>query len=85
MTIQTLPDNLDYCFCPSYDVEDDIQQICIVVEGMAGYIPTAIAVPDIENARNLCDRLNARLGHTREDWTRMVAQSMDEDSPEPTH
>ena len=31
MTAQTLPDNPNYCFCPAYDAEDEVQQIRIVI------------------------------------------------------
>ena len=41
MTAQTLPDNPNFCFCPAYDVETDLQQIRIVIEGLAGHVPTA--------------------------------------------
>ena len=34
MSAQTLPDNLNYWFSPSYDLEDDVQQARIIVEGM---------------------------------------------------
>ena len=36
MTAQTLPDDPNYCFVPAYDVEDEVQQIRIVIEGMSG-------------------------------------------------
>ena len=42
MTAHTLPDDPNYCFCPAYDIEDDVQQIRIVFEGMEGYVPTAL-------------------------------------------
>ena len=42
MTAQTLPDDPNYCFVPAYDIEDEVQQIRIVVDGMTGYIPTAL-------------------------------------------
>ena len=41
MTAQTLPDDPNYCFVPAYDIEDEVQQIRIVIEGMSGYVPTA--------------------------------------------
>ena len=37
MIAQTLPDDPNYCFVPAYDVEHEVQQIRIVIEGMAGY------------------------------------------------
>lgn len=85
MNAQTLPDNPNYCFCPAYDVEEDVQQICIVVEGLTGHIPTAIVTPNMDDAHGLCDSLNARLGLTREDWLRIATQSMEEDTSESTH
>lgn len=82
MTAQTLPDNPNYCFCPSYDVGDEVQQIRIVVEGMTGFIPTALVALTVEDAENLCDKLNSRLGLDREAWVRLAAQSMDEEHDE---
>ena len=79
MTAQTLPDDPNYAFCPSYELGDEPQQIRIVFEGMPGYVPTCrlIAVPlSLADAERLCDRLNARLGHSREDWTALAARSM---------
>ena len=76
MTAHTLPDDPDYAFCPSYDLGDEPQQIRIVFEGMQGYVPTALVALSVAAAEGLCDRLNARLGHTREDWTALAARSM---------
>ena len=42
MTTHTLPDEPNYCFCPAYDIKDEVQQIRIVFEGMEGYVPTAL-------------------------------------------
>ena len=42
MTAQTLPDDPNYAFCPSYDLGDEPQQIRIVFEGVDGYVPTAL-------------------------------------------
>ena len=83
MTAQTLPDNPNYCFCPSYDVGDEVQQIRIVVEGMTGFIPTALVALTMEDAENICDKLNSRLGLDREAWVRLAAQSMNEEHDEP--
>ena len=76
MTAQTLPDEPNYAFCPSYELGDEPQQIRIVFEGMDGYVPTALVALDIDAAERLCDRLNARLGHSRDDWTALAARSM---------
>ena len=82
MTAQTLPDDPDYAFCPSYELGEEPQQIRIVFEGMPGYVPTALVALTVEAAEGLCDRLNARLGHSREDWTALAARSMRADGPE---
>ena len=50
MTAQTLPDDPNYCFVPAYDIEDEVQQIRIVVDGMTGYIPTALVALTIVDA-----------------------------------
>ena len=83
MTAQTLPDEPNYCFVPAYDIEDEVQQIRIVVDGMSGYIPTALIALTIVDAERLCDTLNVKLGLSREDWTALVARSMRAEVPEP--
>ncbi len=84
MTAQTLPDNPHYCFVPSYDVETDVQQIHIVIEGLAGHVPTALIALNLEDALVIADKLNRRLGLDREAWTAMAAASMraEEDDPD---
>ena len=83
MTTQTLPDDPNYCFVPAYDIEDEVQQIRIVVDGMTGYIPTALVALTIVDGERLCDRLNAKLGFSREDWTALAAKSMRAEAREP--
>ena len=83
MTAQTLPDDPYYAFVPAYDLEDEVQQIRIVFEGMAGYVPTALVALTIHDAERLCDKLNARLGLSREEWTAFAAQSMRAETIEP--
>ena len=83
MTAQTLPDNPNYCFVPAYDLEDEVQQIRIVFEHMSGYIPTALVALTVDDAERLCDKPNARLGLSRDDWTALVAQSMRAETPAP--
>ena len=84
MTAQTLPDNPNFCFAPAYDVEADVQQIRIVIEGMAGHVPTALIALNLNDALSICDKLNRRLGLDREAWQAMVAASMraEDDDPE---
>ena len=76
MTAQTLPDNPNYAFVPAYDIEDEVQQIRIVFEHMAGYVPTALVALTVADAERLCDKLNRRLGFSREQWTALAARSM---------
>ena len=66
MTAQTLPDNPNYCFCPAYNVEDEVQQIRLVIEGMSGYVPTALVTLTVHGAEEIRDKLNRRLGLDRE-------------------
>ena len=83
MTAQTLPDEPDFCFVPAYDVETDVQQIRIVIEGMAGHVPTALISLHLDDALSICDKLNRRLGLDREAWTAMVAASMRAEDGDP--
>ena len=88
MTAQTLPDNPNFCFCPAYDVETDVQQIRIVIEGLSGHVPTALIALDLDDALTICDKLNRRLGLDREAWTAMASSSMrdgDDPADEPWH
>ncbi len=84
MTAQTLPDNPNFVFVPAYDVETDVQQIRIVIEGLTGHVPTALIALTLEDAQSICDKLNRRLGYDREDWMAMAAASMraEDDDPE---
>ena len=83
MTAQTLPDNPNYCFVPTYDVEADVQQIRLVIEGLSGHIPTALVALDLADAQVICDKLNRRLGYDREAWTAMAAASMHAEDDDP--
>ena len=83
MTAQTLPDEPNYCFVPAYDVEADVQQIRIVIEGLSGHVPTALVALDLDDALTICDKLNRRLRYDREAWTAMAAGSMRAETPEP--
>ena len=76
MTAQTLPDEPNLCFAPAYDVETEVQQIRIVIEGFAGHVPTTLVNLDLEDALSICDKLNRRLGLDREACTATVAASM---------
>ena len=49
----TLPDEPNFCFVPAYDVEDEVQQIRIVIEGMADHVPTALVALTMDDALNV--------------------------------
>ena len=83
MTAQTLPDEPNFCFVPAYDNETDVQQIRIVIEGLAGHVPTALIALDLDGALDICDKLNRRIGYDREAWTAMVAASMRAEDEDP--
>ena len=83
MTAQTLPDNPNYCFVPTYDVEAEVQQIRLVIEGLSGHVPTALVALNLDDALSICDKLNRRLGYDREAWTAMAAASMHAEDNDP--
>ena len=69
MSLDELPDNPRYCFCPVHDAETGVQQICIVVDGMDVTIGTSLIVLTADVALTVADKLNRPLGWTRESWT----------------
>ena len=83
MTAQTLPDEPNFCFVPAYDVEADVQQIRIVIEGLSGHVPTALVALDLDDALSICDKLNRRIGYDREAWTAIAAASMQAEDDDP--
>ena len=76
MTAQTLPDEPNFCFVPAYDIETEVQQIRIVIEGLDGHVPTALVALHLDDALSICDKLNRRIGLDRDAWTAMAAASM---------
>ena len=81
-----MPDDPVFAFAPSYDLPGEPQQIRIVFEGMDGYVPTALVALILDQAEDLCDRLNRRLGLDREAWTRLVGRAMrPQDGPDARH
>ena len=71
-----LPDNPIYAFTPSYEHDEQVQQIRIVFQDVPGYIPTAMVCLTVQDAENMCDKLNRRLGldRGRLDRTRRAIQ-----------
>ncbi len=76
MTAGTLPENPTYCFAPVLDPDDGLHQIRIFVDGMAVAIPTALIVLTGDEAMEVADRLNARLGLDRAAWTALAARCL---------
>ena len=76
MTSHTLPEDPDFAFCPAYGPADAPQEIRLVIDGMAGNIPTSLIALTLEDAERFCDRLNARLGMDREAWSALAARTM---------
>ncbi|MDE0520629.1 MAG: hypothetical protein OXH79_01570 [Boseongicola sp.] len=68
---------------PACNVETDVQQVRIVIEGLAGHVPTALIALDLDDALTICDKLNRRLGFTSRQWTVLAAQSLRAETPEP--
>ena len=56
----------------------------IVIEALAGHVPTALNSLNLDDALVICDELNRRLGYDREAWTAMAAASIraEDDDPE---
>ena len=76
MTAQPLPDDPNFCFVPAYDVETEVQQIRIVIEGLSGHVPTALIALNLDDALSICDKPTRRLGLDRDAWTAMAGASM---------
>ena len=63
---------------------DAIARVAAIhIEVMTGYIPTALVALSLIDAERLCDRLNAKLGFSREGWTALAAKSMRAEAREP--
>ena len=64
-----------YAFTPTYDRDQPVQQILMVFEGMTGHASTSLVALSLQDAEQLCDRLNAQLGLDRDAWLRIAAQA----------
>ena len=62
MTADTLPDEVDFVFCPEALPEEEVHRVVLVVEGMARPIPTSLITLADEAAQRVCDRLNGVSG-----------------------
>ncbi|MDE0702360.1 MAG: hypothetical protein OXH59_01405 [Rhodospirillaceae bacterium] len=84
MAQQTPPDEPNYRFAPAYGIEADVQKIRLVIEGVAGHVPTEQVALTHDDALSICDKLNRRLALDREAWVAMAAASMqaEDDNPD---
>ena len=55
----------------------------IVIDGLAGHVPTALVTLDLNAALSICNKFNRRLGLDRETWQAMAAASMRAEPSEP--
>ena len=76
MSLQQIEANPTYAFCPAYDFPDEPQEIRIVFLGHPGYISTSLSTANLEDAETLCDKLNAKMGISRDIWTALMTASM---------
>ena len=76
MSLQQIEANPTYAFCPAYDFPDEPQEIRIVFLGHPGYISTSLSTSNLKDAENLCDKLNAKMGISRDIWTALMTASM---------
>ncbi len=81
MSPYTFPDDPNYAFCPAYGPPESPQQIRIVIDGVPGYVPTALVALTLDDAERLCDRFNARLGLDRDAWMKIAGRTMSADPP----
>ena len=77
MTADTLPEKVDFVFCPEALPEEDLHRIVLVVEGVDRAIPTSLVTLAEADAVRLCGRLNRRLGHRdRSSWAGFAARCL---------
>ena len=74
MTVQALPDNPDYVFCVEELPGNGMYRIVIAVDDLDKVIPTTLIALTLDNALNLCDGMNRRLGHDRDSWIAFAAR-----------
>ena len=76
MTVDTLPDEVDFVFFVETLPEDGLHRIALAVEGMDASIPTMMMAVTLDSALDMADRLNRRLGHNRASWTAFAARTL---------
>ena len=55
----------------------------IVIEARASHVSTALIALNLNDALNICDKLNRRLGYDRDAWTALAAASMQAEDDDP--
>lgn len=77
MSIDALPDDVDFVFfVEELPDEEGVHRIAIAAEGMSASIPTAMITLGTDDALQMCDRLNRRLGHDRDAWVAFAARCL---------
>ncbi len=76
MSIDTLPEEVDFVFFVEALPDDGLHRLAIAVEGMDAPIPTMMLAVGIDSALGIADRLNRRLGHDRASWTACAARCL---------
>ena len=71
-----IPDDPAYCFAPVADVDAELPQIRILVEGLPFTVPTALICLNVEDGFALADKLNRRLGLDRAAWTALAVRCL---------
>ena len=75
MSANTLPDQVDFVFfAEELPEEDGLYRVAIAVEGMDVTIPTLMITVTLDDALNMADTMNHRLGHDRDSWTAFAAR-----------
>ena len=69
--------NTQYAFIPEPQESPGLPHpIIIIVEGLPQPITTSIVALTLDDAANVCDAMNARLGLDRAAWTAIAAEAL---------
>ena len=69
--------NTRYAFVPEPQESPELPHpIIIIMEGLAQPITTSIVALTLDDAANVCDAMNTRLGLDRIAWTAIAAEAL---------
>ena len=69
--------NTQYAFIPEPQESPELPHpIIIIVEGLPQPITTSIVALTLNDAANVCDAMNTRLGLDRAAWTAIAAEAL---------